>query len=655
MAKDDDFEPRLGRPRSDAQKDRYLSGVLRGVTRTAGTPKRKGARFDGSRIGRGSGAGRILKSRDRFAGFRGRRVVIQARVIRLKASGMNAARMHLRYLQRDGVTREGLPGELYDGRSDQADGRAFVERGEGDRHQFRFIVSAEDGASYDDLKPVVRRLMLQMEKDLDTKLDWVAVDHWNTDQPHTHVVVRGKDDQGKDLVIAREYIAHGMRERAAEIVSLDLGPRTDREIENRLRQEIEQERLTSIDRELLRERDSDGLVRAAGRDGFRTAVRAGRLQKLEHLGLAEPVEAGQWRLGGGMEQALREMGERGDIIKTIHREMTGKGLARSFESYAVEDGRAADAGPVIGRVVARGLADEMKDRHYLIVDGTDGKTHYFGIGEADRADPVCEGSMVSVTPRRSEPRQADRVVAEIASAHDGQYSSLLHRLHDPAASDRYIEAHTRRLEDLRRAGLMERKSDGSWTIGADHLDRVQALEARRAIALPVIIETLSRRPLQQQTRSIAATWMDRALVEEAPLAIREMGFGREVAEALKQRRQWLIEQGLAAEEQGRTVYRARLLAELRRRELAKAGKALTKEVGTPYAEAKPGAKIEGLYRKHVDLESGRFALIEKSHEFTLVPWRPVLERAIGKPVSGIMREETISWSLGRQRSGPSVS
>jgi len=66
--------------------------------------------------------------------------------------------------------------------------------------------------------------MEQMEKDLGTQLDWVAVDHYNTAHPHTHIVLRGKDDKGDDLIIAREYIAHGMRERAAEIVSLDLGP-----------------------------------------------------------------------------------------------------------------------------------------------------------------------------------------------------------------------------------------------------------------------------------------------------------------------------------------------------------------------------------------------------------------------------------------------
>src|SRR5690606_33236658 len=101
-----------------------------------------------------------------------------------------AAAAHLRYLQRDGTTREGERGMLYGPDSDAVDGRAFLERGAGDRHQFRFIVSAEDGAEYEDLKPLTRRLMGQLEKDLGTRLEWAAVDHFNTGHPHTHIVLR---------------------------------------------------------------------------------------------------------------------------------------------------------------------------------------------------------------------------------------------------------------------------------------------------------------------------------------------------------------------------------------------------------------------------------------------------------------------------------
>jgi hypothetical protein len=146
------------------------------------------SRFDGSRIGRGSGVGRVLGSRDRYAAFRARRVIIKSRIVKLAGKGFAAAHAHLRYVERDGTTREGGRGQLYGADADKVDGKAFLDAAQGDRHQFRFIVSPEDGAEYDDLKALTRRLMARMEEDLGTKLDWVAVDHFNTGHPHTHIL-----------------------------------------------------------------------------------------------------------------------------------------------------------------------------------------------------------------------------------------------------------------------------------------------------------------------------------------------------------------------------------------------------------------------------------------------------------------------------------
>jgi type IV secretory pathway VirD2 relaxase len=104
---------------------------------------------------------------------------------------------------------------MFDAASDDADLRAFAERGRDDRHHFRFIVSPEDAAEMEDLRAFTRDLVKQMERDLGTRLDWVALDHWNTDNPHIHLIVRGADDRGDTLVIHRDYISHGMRERAS--------------------------------------------------------------------------------------------------------------------------------------------------------------------------------------------------------------------------------------------------------------------------------------------------------------------------------------------------------------------------------------------------------------------------------------------------------
>lgn len=662
MADDDSFEPHLGRQRSQGVKRprRYLGRVLAAanLARGGGVGSRPASgSFTGSRIGRGAGIGRVLASRGGLAASSRRRVIVKASVVKLAGKSASDAAAHLRYLQRDGTTREGERGALYGRDADAVDGRAFGERGAGDRHQFRFIVSPEDGNQYEDLKPLTRRLMSRLEEDLGTKLDWVAVDHFNTGHPHTHIVVRGVDDRGADLILARDYMTTGIRERAAELVDLDLGPRTSREIQQSLRAEIEQERLTSIDRALLKGANAERVVASHARNGFDQTLRAGRLAQLSRLGLAEPLGAGRFRLAPDLADTLRRLGERGDIIRTMQREFSRAAVQRAPADQAIYDPAAPDARPLVGRVLARGLADEHADRHYLIIDGTDGRSHYIAIGRGAETDAaLSRDSIVRIEPVRPMVREADRTIASIAAANGGRYDVDAHLRHDLTATEAFAETHVRRLEAMRRmSGIVEREPSGRWIIAPDHLDRVETYEASRLRDRPVTITMLSAQPLDRLVDVDAATWIDRELVSAAPEPLRDAGFGHELREAQVRRQQWLVAQGFAEEADGGTTFPTGMIAALQRRELLEVAGQLSDELQKPFREAAEGARVEGVYRRPVDLFSGRFALIERSRDFTLVPWRSVLERQVGKSVSGLMRGDGISWSVGRGRSGPVVS
>lgn len=652
---DEDFTPRLGRIKSRGSRRgrKYLGQVVAAAARAgANTGKRGG--FDGSRIGRGASMGRVLGSRYGDRQQR-RRVVVKVRLVKLGARGLPAATAHMRYIQRDGVTREGETGALYSADQDRAVGTSFLARAADDRHQFRFIVSAEDGAEYADLKPFIRRLMTQAEADLGTRLDWVAVDHFNTGHPHTHIMLRGKDDTGKDLVIAREYLSNGLRERAGEIVNLDLGPRTRLEIEDRLRHDVSQERFTQIDRQLVKDMDADRIVSSGASNAFQQSLRAGRLQKLGEMGLASPFGAGRWQLLEGLEDVLRRTGERGDIIRTMQREIAARNLDRSGVDQRVHDGAAEEAVAVTGKVIMRGLADELHDRHFLLIDGIDGRVHYLAIGKGDLTEPTPEGAIVRVTPSSAEVRDVDRTIAEVAAWHGGRYSVDLHLRHDPSASETFAETHVRRLEAMRRAaGLVEREPDGSWIIADDHLARAASYEQRLMKDRRAAVEIMSSVSLAQLVEMDAATWIDRELTGGGE-PVRDAGFGREVRSAFSARRQWLMAQGLAEEENEQIRFRANLIVTLQRRELLRVANGLSDELGLVFRDSSRGERIEGTLRRRIDMQSGRYALIEKSQEFTLVPWRPALEPHIGRPVSGLMRGDGISWTFGRGRGGPSIS
>jgi type IV secretory pathway VirD2 relaxase len=659
MSDDTKLTPKLGRIRAKGGKKakRFLHQVLAATALAGGIGGKKKSGFTGARLGRGASVARIMASRDRLSGYRSRRGIIKARIVRLVGKGLANAHAHLRYVERDGTTRDGDPAQLYSRDNDTADGKAFLERGQGDRHQFRFIVSAEDGDQYDDLKPLTRTLMQQMEKDLGTKLDWVAVDHFNTGHPHSHIILRGIDDRGKDLIIARDYLGAGMRSRLEQIVERDLGPRTTLEIESRLHQDIGAERLTSTDRALIRDADHERLVTSQHRDRLFQSLRAGRLQKLEQLGLADDLGGGRWKLTEELHTKLRALGERGDVIKALNRTLKDIGLHRPQSTQRLHTLAGSIDNPITGRIVARGLSDEYRDRHYLIVDGLDGHVHYIDIGKGDAVAPIHKHSIVEITPRSAGVRVVDQTIAAVAAANEGRYDIDAHLAHDPSASERFAESHVRRLEAIRRSGSgIERAADGSWTIAPDHLERVTAYEAKLTKERPVIVKTLSALPLDQQQKFNGATWLDQELVSDTPAPVYNAGFGKEVKAALSQRRQWLMAQGLGDKgELGLWKPAHNMLGALRRRELLRVAGQLSSELGLNFVESRNGDRIEGIVQRHVNLAQGRFALIEKAREFTLVPWRDVLEKQIGKQVGGIMRENGVSWTIGRGRGGPTIS
>ena len=497
--------------------------------------------------------------------------------------------------------------------------------------------------------------MAQMEADLQTRLDWIAVDHLDTGHPHTHIMLRGKDERGENLVIAREYIARGMRERVAELVTLDLGPRTDLEIERKLRLEVDAERLTGIDRQMIRETSADHVVAAGHRDSFQHALRAGRLKKLEAFGLAEDLGGGRWKLAEQLEERLRAMGERGDIIRTMQRALNARGLERLPSDRMVHDRGVPDRS-VVGQVIDRGLSDEFADRHYLIVDALDGRVHHIDIGTGDAVEPLPQGSIVRVSPASRGARQVDRTVADIAAANSGRYSVDIHLRHDPSASEEFANAHVRRLDAMRRiGGAVERLSDGSWSIAPDHLERAAAFEQKAAGRHPVRVELQSPVPLQQMVAADGATWLDRELVSPEPEPLRDAGFGREVRAALAVRRQWLIDEQLAHEGPDGPVYAKDMIETLRRRELLRVAAQMSDELGLDYLAAGQGVRITGRLERRLDLASGRFAVIANSREFTLVPWRPSLERQVGRELDAKVGSAGVSWTIGRGRSGPEIA
>ncbi len=575
MADDSEFRIRPGRIRSTcAQQARpFISQALAAAQKAGGRVSRSGKITTGnhSRFGRGQRASiqanRLLTGRSRI-------VVIKTRVVRHSARAAPLA-AHLSYLRRDGVTRDGEKARLFGPEGDNVDARDFAARCEDDRHHFRFIVSPEDAVDMADLKTHARELMGQMEKDLGTKLDWVGVDHWNTDNPHIHIIVRGRTDDGQDLLISRDYIKEGMRARAQDLVTQELGQRTDLEINRNLERQVEAERWTQLDRQLVRDAGKSGIIDLAPQPGQQPdefhALKVGRLRTLEIRGLAGQVGHQQWFIKPEAESTLRELGERGDIIKRMHRALTERGIERGSASYVLA-GESLDV-PVIGRLVERGLDDELKGTAYAVVDGVDGRTHHIRLPHLDATGDSPPGSIVEL------------------------------RAYEDAKGDRRV-----------------------------------ALAVRSDL------------DLQHQVSATGATWLDRQSIAREPVAMSDGGFGAEVRDAMRQRAERLVGEGLAEQQGRRVIFSRNLIDTLRRREVDAVAGRLAKETGQPFKQAGNGEYVAGTYRQRLTLASGRFAMIDDGLGFQLVPWSPSLDKQLGRHVFGVARDGSgVDWDFGRKR------
>jgi type IV secretory pathway VirD2 relaxase len=538
-----------------------------------------------------------------------------------------------------------------------------VERGRGDRHQFRFIVAPEDATEMADLRGLTRDLMRQIELDLATRLDWIAVDHHNTGHPHTHIIVRGVLDDGRILNIAGDYIAHGIRHRATELVTRELGHQSEIELQTKLQNEVEAERATRLDKLLLTEQQEQGVIDLRPGEGATFLVREnrnlmiGRVRHLERYGVATELEPGRWALSDRAEQVLKDLDHRTEVINTIHRALTKNGLAeeRGVGQFALHGEGSGQE--IVGRVLAKGLAgDELGERVHLIVDGIDGRVHHMEFKDPSRIEEVARDMIVEAATVVSGPRPADRNIAANAEEHNDIYqpSRHLERIRDNFERqgkdpEAFVRSHVRRLEALRRAGLVQRIDADHWKVPKNIVERGQAYDLSQG-GDGLRVRTLSTLNLEKQIGSHGATWIDQELIARERMAIADSGFGRQVNNALSRRAQRLVEMGHATAKDGNIYIPVSTVATLERQEVERVGHQMARERGLTYMPANAGEYVSGRLAGIASLVSGRFALIENGLGFQLVPWQPILEKRIGQHITGLQRDDGgIEWTLGRNR------
>ncbi len=572
------------------------------------------------------------------------------------AKGVKAAAEHLRYLQREGAGEGGERGVAFDGEGDLSQEKVgeFREKMVDDRHHFRVMVSPENGARLD-LKEYARDVVKQMEEDLGTRVEWLGVVHQNTDNPHVHLVIRGVNERGGDLVISRQYLSNGMRHAAEDLATNHLGHRSEHEIEQTLKRELTAERFTQLDRQIVAgaKLRQDGLLTtndvpdAGNIRAMQTRNNLiSRLHYLEQTGLAAEVGPGLWQIDGELEHKLREASKQRDIIKQVHGRMAGRENALNT---VVFDKETPAGQTVVGRVVAHAPADELTNRRFMAVSSMEGQLYYVPLS-AYSERPGFEakpGSIVSVSVvSPAQATGADANIARYAKANGQIYDPVghkaeavaAHKLPPNASPDEYILSHTKRLDALASRGLVEKLGDGRYRVPDDYMKRVKDPVAMGLDKGNFVrVERLALADLADQVKAPGATWLDGKIAQGAADGLRpgvsKSKFQTELSQAVQDRLAELRGAGLAIENQGgRVVPKPNFINALYEREITATAQRLEAKHGKAVPLA-AGSRFTGKLERVEQLSSGPHGVVTDGQRFALVPINGNMAGQVGKQLS----------------------
>ena len=371
---------------------------------------------------------------------------------------------------------------------------------------------------------------------------------------------------------------------------------------------------------------------------FKRGVQLQRLKELQKMGLATQVKPGIWKLDDRLESTLKELGEKGDIIKTMHKSLKKDPL----QEKVLFDPNDATRLNITGVVIDKRLKNELFDEKYLIVSATDNRAYYVPLGRYSES-PGFEsrpGSIVTVSVKKAEGqlRKSDQTIARIADGNAGVYSREAHlasveklRLPEGVTAEAYVENHVKRLEALEKRAVVERTSKG-WKIPKNLDERImQTADKSEKNFARVKLESMQ--DLSEQVRAVAPTWIDTEIAagrigEAAGL---QSEFLSSLARAKEERLTNLCELGQAVKTaegiQVKDGYRDRLY----KLQMQNFTTRQERSLGTA-KELKPGEAFKGEIKKIEHLPSGAHAIISDGHSFVAVPYQKGMDRFQGRPI-----------------------
>lgn len=421
-----------------------------------------------------------------------RSVIFKAKYVKNNGKDFSEKiKAHLYYISREEAGLEGQKAELFSNHDSALSISALAELFSDSPHNFRFIISPESGDKLD-LKEFTKDLIKTMEKDLDTKLNWVSSCHYDTNNPHIHLVVDGRDDKGKKLLIKKDYLSRGIRSRASQISTYTIGLKTKKEIYNDISLSTSKSSKTYLDEVIhyislnsCNEIIDLEKIKYKEFDFVDKNLLQKRLIYLEGKGLATKNEDNYWTINKNYLDTIKEIGRTSSIIERLSQKLS----VNKEQCQIVSRETIPDKG-YKGQVVSHGFTNEIDEIRFLVIKTEDNKHLYLELGKYSEKTPSKIGDWVHITATKpfEGPKASDHSIAQLAQKNSGIYDAEHHQVYahqqkklPPGVSiQEYVEVHLKRLEILAKIGLVEKISDKKFRIPQDLIEKITSTTQSKA-------------------------------------------------------------------------------------------------------------------------------------------------------------------------------
>lgn len=421
--------------------------------------------------------GVYLKDSDIYS----RRVIVKASYVKShNEKAYVRIRHHLNYVGRNTVDEEKKSPQLYSSSDNAVDIKDKINEFIKAPHMFNIIISPEDGEKLE-LKEFTREFINSIEMDLRTKLDWVAGNHFDTNEPHVHLLIKGLDDSGQKLLMKRDYISRGLRVRAAQVINKKLGLRDRDEVIHALKLEVSKPKKCVIDEIITKSTQNNAFdinkLDSESRQDIPLNVLLSRLEFLSSKELANKTEDGIWQLKDDFIEHLKQLERTTSIIEKLSGDVRVN--KQNCEILSVKN---LDDRTIKGHVVERGYVHDVSNKEYLLIKSKEKSFVYVELEKYSEKSAAKVGEFVRVDSTKpfSGPKAADSTIAQFSREHSGIYDAQAHERYaasqvslPPGVSAKdYVDVHVKRLELLARKGLVNELSNNRFSIPKDHLNNL---------------------------------------------------------------------------------------------------------------------------------------------------------------------------------------